>query len=126
MTYRILITGSRTWERVDIIRAALRDRQVLHGALTVVHGHCPRGADAIAHSLCAEWGWESEPHPADWATHGRRAGFIRNQHMVDLGADECLAFIRDNSAGASHTASVAEKAGIPTVRFPYPIGATHG
>jgi len=121
MTYRVLITGSRTWQRVDIIRAALRDRQVLHGALVVVHGHCPRGADAIAHTLCEEEpNWSAEPHPADWTTHGRRAGFIRNQQMVDLGADECLAFIRDSSAGASHTASAAEKAGIPTIRFAHP------
>lgn len=119
MTYRVLVTGSRTWQRVDVIRAHLRERQLLHGDLVVVHGHCPRGADAIAHSLCAEWGWQSEPHPADWSTFGRRAGFVRNQAMVDLGADVCLAFIRDGSAGATHTAAAAEKAGIPTVRVSY-------
>lgn len=56
-----------------------------------------------------------EPHPADWSW-GNGAGMHRNQEMVDLGADVCLAFIRGKSSGTRDCADKAAKAGIPVIR----------
>ena len=121
MTFRILITGSRTWDNTAVIAKAMADAIVDAGATQdetiIVHGACPRGADNIADLLAQSWGANIETHPGDWNTHGKAAGFIRNAEMVNLGADTCLAFIKDNSKGASHTLDLATRAGIPVQVF---------
>lgn len=139
---RVLITGSRdwvswraVWRELDLVFADIvQHLPDADRVLTVVHGNCPQGADAFAHLWCVEEGreraekiginfWE-ERHPAKWNSLGRRAGFIRNAEMVDLGADVLLAFSRvctsptcrvktvHGSHGAGHTVELAEKAGI--------------
>jgi hypothetical protein len=116
---RVLVTGSRTWTAQHVIADALREHH--QPGAVLVSGACPRGADAIAEQLWASWGGQVERHPADWST-GRAAGLARNAAMVAAGADVCLAFIRDNSPGASHTARLAELAGIPVRRYQHPAG----
>jgi hypothetical protein len=116
---RILVTGSRDWDDkqmiFDVLWAFTYGRGYDFSPYTLVSGHCPSGADALAESLAAAWEWDIELHPADWETYGKRAGFIRNQEMVDSGADICLAFRRGNSKGTTHCGEAAEKAGITTV-----------
>lgn len=123
-TYRILVTGSRTWEDQDAVHEALEAayRSTRATPVVVVHGSCPRGADDQAHAWAMEMSRQGRPvleetHPADWERHGKAAGPRRNAEMVNLGADICLAFIKDGSRGASHTADLAEKAGITVRRF---------
>lgn len=117
---RVLVTGSRTWEDVDEIAWALMKVHEEFGPFTLVSGACPQGADRIAEQIVEDWGlsgMEIELHPADWDRYGKRAGFIRNTEMVESGIDFCLAFIRNGSKGASHTARIAKAAGIPTKEF---------
>ncbi|MBL7487038.1 SLOG family protein [Frankia sp. AgW1.1] len=127
---RILITGSRAWQNGGLI-GELLGQQIAYldagGTLTVVHGACPRGADAHAAQWVEEtaafysrpdltaWRIVAEPHPALWRPAGvfdKAAGFRRNAEMVNLGADLVLAFIRDRSKGATHTAHLAVDAGL--------------
>lgn len=80
--------------------------------IVLVHGGA-RGADSLAHTLWLQAGLPVEVHHADWAAHGKRAGILRNLHMVELGAELCLAFPVGESRGTRHCMSAAEKAGIP-------------
>lgn len=117
MTYlRILVTGSREWTDERAILSVLGDAAGDTPAreITLMHGTC-RGADVIAERLARDAGWAIERYPADWARHGDAAGQIRNERMVKVGADVCIAFIRDKSPGASTTARKADRAGIRTV-----------
>lgn len=108
------MTGSRTWVDTATIRGALYELFDPEGVL--VSGGA-RGADALCEDCWGHWGGQVERHPADWATHGRRAGIVRNSEMIKMGADVCLAFIRDFSPGASHAVKAAERAGIPVRIF---------
>lgn len=115
---RILVAGSRSWSRPWMIAQDL----AVYAAgcpkpkVVVVHGACPTGADDWADKIAVGEGYSVERHPADWRAHGRAAGPLRNAAMVKLGADVCLAYLKDHSAGATHTADLAEAAGIPTKR----------
>lgn len=115
-TKRVLITGSRDWDRPDIIAFQLGYTVGKIGPFILVHGNA-RGADKMAAELHEQYGFTSEPHPANWESLGKRAGFVRNSEMVEAGADLCLAFIKDESKGATMCADLAEAAGIPTRRF---------
>jgi hypothetical protein len=115
---RVVVTGSRTWTDTTTIRAALV--AVWDPDTVLVSGGCPRGADALCEDCWRAWGGTVERHRADWRRFGRGAGFLRNRHLIGLGADLCLAFIHRDSRGASHTAALAEKAGIPTRRYTQP------
>lgn len=118
--FRVLVTGSRDWDDHDLVRDNLATAVFGHLPAVIVHGACPSGADAIAswwvrtHRVI---GVSEERHLADWRTYGRTAGPLRNQHMVSLGADLCLAFIKNGSRGASGCAALAEAAGIPVQRW---------
>lgn len=94
----------------------------------LVSGASPKGADRMCEEVWAYNGLTVERHPAQWTVHDdgcpawhhglescRRAGFRRNADMVNLGADLCVAFIRDGSAGATSTANLARQAGIRTL-----------
>lgn len=112
------MTGSREWRRPAVIGEAILQAAAEAGVplseVIVVHGDCPRGADRMArHFVEFHPELRQEPHPANWKRYGRRAGYVRNDLMIRLGADLCLVFIRNGSAGTSMCARLAEDAGIP-------------
>ncbi len=126
--WRILITGSRDWTNVESIESALtvaRESVILFlgtgTEIVIVHG-AARGADRISGDWAKAMGSRGckvveEAHPADWAMLGKQAGPIRNQKMVDLGANMCLAFPLPSSRGTLHCMRIAREAGIPVVNF---------
>ena len=113
--FRLLVTGSRTWHDIRAIELALAAVLARHPeGVLLVHGACPRGADAIAAAYAARTpGYQVEAHPADWRRYGRAAGYRRNAEMIAQGADGCAAFIRGGSPGSTSAVRLARAAGIP-------------
>jgi hypothetical protein len=116
MSGRILVAGSRRWTNQRQLAVVLfRWGRRFPGAVLVHGGY--RGADLLAAAIWSRWHWPVEQHAAACREHGHAAGPIRNQHMVGLKPDVCLAFLCAESRGTRHCTALAEHAGIPTVRI---------
>jgi hypothetical protein len=113
---RVLITGSQTWPDEAEVKRVLDEAWAFTGPFVLVHG-AARGVDQMAEIHQAARFRPTEAHPAEWDRYGKRAGYVRNAKMVALGADICLAFIHNESRGATMCANLAEEAGIPARRY---------
>ena len=116
---RVIVTGSRdlTPDAYDTIKATLqRELADLDPAkVTIVHG-AAKGADRLAAQAARELGMRTEGHRADWDTHGKAAGPLRNRQMLDSGAQRVIAFVDkplDQSRGTADMVDRARNAAIP-------------
>ncbi len=113
---KVLVTGSRAWTDIETVYERLS--QLPSGSI-VVHGAC-EGADTIAHAVAEQLGFTVRPYPARWKELGKRAGPIRNQHMLvaehlpHAPIELCLAFHDDlpNSRGTKDMVGRASDADI--------------
>lgn len=82
---RILVCGGRDFDPEyvsDRIDTLLGRWFPCEPNIRISHGGA-RGADAGAALFAKEMGLVSRVYPADWNTHGKAAGVIRNQEMLD-------------------------------------------
>lgn len=137
---RLLVCGSRDFEDQLLVTQMIHSEYVKASdkslPLTVIEGGA-KGADAMAHNAAEHiqeiirisFNLDSdgnlntelrhEQYPADWETHGKAAGPIRNKQMLDEGKpDKVLAFINKplvESRGTKNMVEIAEKAGLPVI-----------
>jgi len=117
---RVLVCGSRNTGDPDATRKIIaqrlselpRDTKILHGGANGVD----MWADAIAYGM----GISSSVMVADWEQHGRSAGILRNNNMLDTKPDLVIAFWDGESRGTRHTIEEAERRGIPVHVVPIP------
>lgn len=113
---KVLVTGDRRWSDITTIVGTLKQ---FSPGTTIVHGAC-QGVDNTCAAVAEALGFKVIAYPADWNAHGRGAGPIRNQLMIDTEhtSDEpihiCIAFHNDiiKSKGTKDCIKRALKAGI--------------
>ena len=119
---RALVCGGRNFgekepERLWGLQCLSKARREL-GITAIIEGGAP-GADAGARIFADMAGIPVTTFKADWYTHGKAAGPIRNQRMIDEGKpDVVLAF--PGGKGTADMIRRAEAAGIRVVRFTAP------
>jgi hypothetical protein len=116
---RIIVAGSRDLgpESAQLIKTTLETKLagIDPAKITIVHG-AARGADQLAVAAARELGMRTEPHRADWNIHGKAAGPIRNQQMIDAGAHQVIAFVNkpiEQSRGTADLVGRAHRNKIP-------------
>lgn len=114
---RVAIVGSR--ECGDQWRLLLNIVALLEPMAkdTVVVSGGARGVDSLAAKAAARLGLRSDIYPANWKALGKRAGFARNQTIVD-NSDVIHAFWDGRSRGTRHTIQLARTAGKPVHLHP--------
>lgn len=122
--YRVLVTGARVCTPADAaLLADQLDRhtvgaRVARRPVVIVVGDAD-GIDAAARQWAeSHQGVEPDVHRADWKRHGKGAGGLRNQAMVDSGAEIALAFPAPDSVGTWDCLKRAAVTGIPGKVFP--------
>ena len=103
---RIAIVGSRGFRELYRVRAFVSE---LPEGTTVISGEAP-GVDREAKRAALARGLPYEGYPADWETHGLKAGFLRNRVLVEK-AEAVVAFWDGSSRGTKHSIDLARKAG---------------
>jgi len=106
---RVLITGSRHYADEAIIR---RELSAFPPGTVVIHGGAS-GADSLADRVAKQLGFEVVAVPADWKKHGKAAGPLRNQKMLDEQSPTIvLAFPLEDSRGTWDMVQRARDAGV--------------
>ena len=123
---KILVCGGRDFERYDALCVILDEllEKLDTGTVEIVSGHC-RGADMLGEKYAREHNIKVKLFPADWNTHGKAAGPIRNKMMVDyitpFEERLVIAFLSKESRGTRHTVSLARERKIPVIEAHYEI-----
>ena len=111
MGLRVLVSGSRMWKDVQVVRDTLNRIK----PDVVIQGDC-RGPDLFAKEWALAQGVPVKSYPADWKTHGRSAGFKRNQQMLDEGKpDLVIGFWDGISRGTEMMLQIARRAGVKVI-----------
>lgn len=104
----VVIAGGRDFDDYETMCLELQEYQ--HKDVTVVSG-CARGADRLGERWAMENGKPIREYPADWRTHGKAAGFIRNQKMAKV-AHSVVVFWDGKSKGTKNMIDNARQVGI--------------
>lgn len=107
---KVLVCGGRNYHDFDRLEDELNLIWRAYGEFIVISGGA-RGADTLAIDYAKKYNNPLEVYMANWDLHGKSAGPIRNQQMLDEGQpDLVIAFPGGN--GTADMIRRARKAGV--------------
>lgn len=117
--HRVIVAGGRDFNDYELLSGELnalfwgRD---LHD-IEIVCGKA-RGADSLGETYAKEKGIKIAYFPANWATYGIRAGYLRNESMAKYGT-ALVAFWDGKSKGTKSMIDLAKSHNLKTTVVSY-------
>ncbi len=112
--YKIIIAGGRDIDNYEVVRDALEEslihKDVSMSDIEIVQGGAT-GVDRSAKYISSVANASMKEFKADWNTHGRAAGPIRNKQMAEY-ADALILIWDGKSRGSASMLKEAEKQGL--------------
>ena len=115
---RMIVAGGRDFDDYGRMEKILNTFLGPVDNLVLVTGGCESGADALAAHYAEHMEIDLVTFDADWETHGKAAGPIRNSKMAQW-AHALIAFWDMESPGTDSMIKQARKVGIPVMIIVY-------
>ncbi len=113
---KLIVAGGRDFTDYQKLCSIL-NKILEHRTFEVVCGEA-RGADKLGRKFAEENQLKVHSFPADWDTHGKSAGYIRNKAMAEF-SDACVAFWDGKSRGTKHMIDLATQMSIKVIVVKY-------
>ena len=120
MRNRIIVAGSRNYTNYAFVKEKLDSILMGLSDVEIICGDC-RGADMLGKRYADEHNIPVEHFPADWDTHGKAAGPIRNTAMAKYAVNDAhgilVAFWDGKSRGTKNMIETASRYGCDIYKF---------
>ena len=116
---KLIVAGGRDFndyellkEKLDYFLCVSKEIEIVSGGQKTINPDGPHyGADYLGECYAKEKGFYLTVFPADWKTHGKAAGMIRNKQMAEY-ATHLVAFWDGESKGTKNMIDTATKMGL--------------
>lgn len=106
---KLIIAGSRTFNDYALLTKSVAEFLCeLNDPFPTIVSGTASGADKLGEKYAKERGLNLICMPADWNTHGKSAGYKRNEAMA-LISGACIVFWDGTSRGTQHMINLANE-----------------
>lgn len=112
--FKVIIAGGRDFTNLSFMRMVANKMLSKKGKRVEIVSGTAGGADRLGEAYAYSRGFSVKRFPADWESHGKSAGVIRNAEMAEY-ADAAIIFWNGVSKGTKNMIENMKKIGKPHI-----------